>query len=210
MSIIKKLQEARAHARAEAKAAKLRTKLEAKESSKTQRRQQKLLAKQEKALLKAEQKGLKTRRKHEYKMAQAELERIRRGRFNSDNIKRYAGALRAAAPLLLPLIYRGIVSLREASEQRRARQAGVSADQLATFAGHGASIKARIAGIRNSLNGTDVPAGFKRDARERLDELEAAVSNAEFMTDQQRRRAHQAIESDIDSLTAEIQQRTSR
>ncbi|MGX1738237.1 DUF6474 family protein [Corynebacterium flavescens] len=210
MSIIKKLQEARAHARAEAKAAKLRTKLEMKEASKSRKRQQKLLARQEKNLLKTEQKGLKTRRKHEYKMAKNELDRLRQGRLNSSNIKRYAGALRTAAPLLLPLIYRAIVSLREAMEQRRARQAGVSADQLAAFAGHGASLQARLAGIRNSLEGAGLPAGFKRDARERLDDLEAAVSNAEFMTDQQRRRAHKAIESDIDGLTAEIQQRISR
>ncbi|MHB0834073.1 MAG: DUF6474 family protein [Corynebacterium aurimucosum] len=205
MGIMKKIRKARREARAEIKAAKTRAKAEVKAADKAKHRQQKLLAKQEKALIKSEEKGLKKRRQHEYKMAKKELERIKQGRFNKDNVKRYAGALRTAAPLLLPLIYRGITAAQREVEKKRAQRAGVSAEQLASFSGHGAPLKARTAGIRNSLKDAQLPAGFKRDVKERLNELDSAIDNAEYMTDQQRQRAHRSISGEIDSLNDEIQ-----
>lgn len=206
-SIMKTLRKRRNEAKAEIKAAKTRALAEVKDARKARERQQKLLAKQEKHLIKAEEKGLKRKRKHEQKRAKQELQKIKEGRFNAKTVNRYAGALRAAAPLLLPLIYRGIMSGREALEQRKAKRAGVSVDQLASLSGHGAPLKARIAGVRNSLSGSGLPAGFQRDVRERLDELDKAVDNAEYMTDQQRRRAHESISADIDGVTQEIQER---
>lgn len=180
MGIMKKIRKARREARAEIKAAKTRAKAEVKAADKAKHRQQKLLARQEKALIKSEEKGLKKRRKHEYKMAKKELERIKQGRFSKDNVKRYAGALRTAAPLLLPLIYRGITAAQREMEKKRAQKAGVSAEQLASFSGHGAPLKARTAGIRNSLKDAQLPAGFKRDVKERLNELDSAIDNAEY------------------------------
>ncbi len=206
-SILKKYKAHRRAAKAELKAAKSRVKQEVKAQSKAQQRQQKLLAKQEKMLIKAEEKGLKNKRKHEQKRAKQELAKLREGRFNSGNVKRYAGAMRAALPLALPLIYRGIIAGREALEKRRADKAGVSAEQMASFSGHGAPLRVRTAGLRNSLEDTDLPGGFKRDVKERLKELDAAIGNAEFMTDQQRRRVHNTISSDIDAVSAEIQSR---
>lgn len=205
MGIMKKIRKARREARAEIKAAKTRAKAEVKAADKAKHRQQKLLARQEKALIKSEEKGLKKRRKHEYKMAKKELERIKEGRFNKNNVKRYAGALRTAAPLLLPLLYRGITAAQREVEKKRAQKAGVSAEQLASFSGHGAPLKARTAGIRNSLKDAQLPAGFKRDVKERLNELDSAIDNAEYMTDQQRQRAHRSISGEIDSLNEEIQ-----
>lgn len=205
MGIMKKIRKARREARAEIKAAKTRAKAEVKAADKAKHRQQKLLARQEKALIKSEEKGLKKRRKHEYKMAKKELERIKEGRFNKNNVKRYAGALRTAAPLLLPLLYRGITAAQREIEKKRAQKAGVSAEQLASFSGHGAPLKARTAGIRNSLKDAQLPAGFKRDVKERLNELDSAIDNAEYMTDQQRQRAHRSISGEIDSLNDEIQ-----
>ncbi|ACP34005.1 MULTISPECIES: DUF6474 family protein [Corynebacterium] len=205
MGIMKKIRKARREARAEIKAAKTRAKAEVKAADKAKHRQQKLLARQEKALIKSEEKGLKNRRKHEYKMAKKELERIKQGRFNKNNVKRYAGALRTAAPLLLPLLYRGITAAQREVEKKRAQKAGVSAEQLASFSGHGAPLKARTAGIRNSLKDAQLPAGFKRDVKERLNELDSAIDNAEYMTDQQRQRAHRSISGEIDSLNEEIQ-----
>lgn len=207
MSILKNFRRSRAAAKAELKAAKTRAKSQVKAAEKATHHQQKLLAKQEKALIKSEEKGLKKRRKHEYKMAKQELEKIKAGRLNAGTITRYAGALRTAAPILLPLIYRGITALRGRAEEAKAKQAGVSSSQLASFTGHGASLKARIQGIRNSLDNTALPAGFQRDVKDRLKELDAAVDNAEFMTSQQRTRAHNTINNDIDTVTNEIQQR---
>ena len=211
MSLLKKFRKSRRAAKAELKAAKTKAKAEVKSADKARKRQQKLLANQEKQLVKSEEKGLKQRRKHELKLAKTELEKLRAGRFNTDTVKRYAGAARTAAPLLLPLLYRAIVSGRQQFEQSRAKKAGVTTDQLASFAGHGASIKARTQGIRNTLdeNGS-LPAGFKRDIKERLDDLDAAVDNAELMTPQQRRRAHSSINREIDMVTQEIQDRITR
>lgn len=211
MSLLKKFRKSRRAAKAELKAAKTKAKAEVKSADKARKRQQKLLANQEKQLVKSEEKGLKQRRKHELKLAKTELEKLRAGRFNTDNVKRYAGAARTAAPLLLPLLYRAIVSGRQQFEQSRAKKAGVTTDQLASFAGHGASIKARTQGIRNTLdeNGS-LPAGFKRDIKARLDDLDAAVDNAELMTPQQRRRAHSSINREIDMVTQEIQDRITR
>lgn len=211
MSLLKKFRKSRRAAKAELKAAKTKAKAEVKSADKARKRQQKLLANQEKQLVKSEEKGLKQRRKHELKLAKTELEKLRAGRFNTDNVKRYAGAARTAAPLLLPLLYHAIVSGRQQFEQSRAKKAGVTTDQLASFAGHGASIKARTQGIRNTLDeNVSLPAGFKRDIKERLDDLDAAVDNAELMTPQQRRRAHSSINREIDMVTQEIQDRITR
>lgn len=211
MSILKKFRKSRRAAKAEFKAAKTKAKAEVKSADKARKRQQKLLSKQEKQLIKSEEKGLKQRRKHELKVAKNELEKLRVSRFNTDNVKRYAGAARTAAPLLLPLVYRAIVTGRQQLEERRAKKAGVTTDQLASFSGHGASIKARTQGIRNTVDeNSSLPAGFKRDIKERLDDLDAAVDNAELMTPQQRRRAHGSINRDIDLVTQEIQDRITK
>lgn len=206
-SILKKIRARRRAAKAEIKAAEARAKAEVKAQDRATRRQAKLLAQQEKRLLKAESKGLKKRRKHELQLAKTELAKLKAGRVNARTINRYAGALRAAAPILLPLLYRGIVAAREALEKQKAQRAGLTTDQLASFSGHGAPLKARTAGIRTSLEHSSLPAGFIRDVRDRLDELDAAIDNAEFMTPQQRRRSHASISADIDAVTAEIQQR---
>lgn len=207
MGVLAGLQKRRAKNRKDIKAAQAKARQEVKESAKVLGRREKLLAQQEKNLLKAEKKGVKDRRKHELKLAKAEYEKRKAGRFNSSNVKRYIQAGRIALPVLLPLIYRGVTQLRGSSTNAQAKKAGVTPEQLAQFSGYGATLKARIQGISNSLEGTNLPAGFKRDVEDRLDELRSATDNAEFMTPDQRRRAHTAINGDIDKTTAEIQAR---
>ncbi len=210
MGIMKKLRKRRNEARAEIKAAKERVRAEIKTADKARQRQAKLLAKQEKQLVKEEKKNLKAKRKHELQLAKTELERARSGKLNRKNIQRYAGAARMVAPLLLPLVYRGITAARESMESRRARRAGLTTDQMAEFSGHGAPLRAKTQGIRNSLKATDLPLGYQRDVRDQLDEIDAAIDNAEFMTPQQRRRAHHSINRDIDTVTQDIQDRINK
>ena len=95
-------------------------------------------------------------------------------------------------------------------ESRRARRAGLTTDQMAEFSGHGAPLRAKTQGIRNSLKATDLPLGYQRDVRDQLDEIDAAIDNAEFMTPQQRRRAHHSINRDIDTVTQDIQDRINK
>ncbi|MDY3127032.1 MAG: DUF6474 family protein [Corynebacterium sp.] len=211
MSIIKKLKKARKQAKADLKAAKTRVKAEVKSAAKAAERREKLLAKQEKQLLKAEEKGLKNRRKHEYKLAKAQLEAARQGKFNRQNVQRYAGATRALLPLALPLIYRAIISGRQQLESRRAHKAGVNPGELAAFGGHGAPLKARTHKLRNTLVTSDkLPSGFKGDVRDRLDELDAAIENSELMSVSQRKRAHESISADINLVAQEVQDRLLR
>ena len=106
-------------------------------------RRSKLLAAEEKKLLKNESKLLKAQRKHREKMATAELQRLRKGRLNSGKVLRYSAAIRAMAPLLLPLVYKAVVMVRDANTKSRAQQLGVSVDELAQHSGPGADLKAR-------------------------------------------------------------------
>ncbi len=210
MGIFEAIRKSRAKTKAEIQAAKARAKHDAKQEAKLQLKQEKLLQKFEKDLLKEEKKGLKAKRKHERKMAENTLEQLKQGRLNAGTFKRYAGFARVALPVMLPVIYRAITAGREKLVDTRARRLGVSADQLAQFSGHGAEIKARIDGIQRSLNDDHLPKGFVQDVEDRLEELHSATDNAEFMTPEQRRRAHATITRDIDGVTQEIQNRLSR
>lgn len=207
MGILESVRKHRAKTKAEIQAAKVRAKTEAKETAKLELRRSKLLAKQEKNLLAAEKQGLKKKRKHERKLAKTELARIKAGKFNKDKVNRLFSTSRLLLPVLLPLIYRAVNAGREKFVEARAHQIGVTADELAQFSGHGAPIKARLQGIQHSLEESSLPPGFVRDAEDRLKELGAAVDNAEFMTAEQRRRAHRSINRDIDQLVDQIQDR---
>ncbi|KQB83397.1 DUF6474 family protein [Corynebacterium oculi] len=207
MGLLKNLSKRRARSKAQIKAAKTRAKAEVKAQAKARQRQAKLLAKQEKGLLKAEQKGLQAKRKHERKMAENKLAQIQAGKFNADNVKRWTGAARLLTPILLPLAYRGLTALREQTNSAQARRMGVTSDQMAQFSGYGAPLKARIHGIKESLKDSGLPSGFVRDVEDRLEELSASLDNAEYMTEEQRRRAHTSIARDIDQVTNEIQGR---
>ncbi|MCK7676270.1 DUF6474 family protein [Corynebacterium pygosceleis] len=207
MGIFEAIRKNRARTKAEIKAAQARAKSEVKQTAKLNHRRSKLLAKQEKSLLKAEKKGLKAKRRHEKKMAQNQLAQIRQGRFNTQNVRRYSAAARMIVPLALPLIYRGATLVREQLEKKQARRHGVTTDQLARHSGHGAPLKARIDGIRENLDSAPVAAGFRIDAKDRLDELVSAVNNAEYLAPQQRRRSHNSVARELDALAAQIQDR---
>ncbi|PME06846.1 hypothetical protein AY498_08635 [Corynebacterium ulcerans] len=205
MGLFESIRKARAKTKAEIKAAKVRARQEAKEAAKLEYKRDKFLARQEKKLLKEEKKGLKAKRKHDEKMAKNTLEQLKAGKFNKNNVLRYAGAARAVIPVALPLIYRGITMAKEEAAKRRAMKLGVSADDLGRFSGHGAEIKARIAGIRNSVKLSSLPKGFVTDVEQRLQDLDFAVDNAEFMTPELRQRSHRSIHKDLDQLGRQIQ-----
>lgn len=207
MGVFEAIRKSRAKTKAEVQAAKVRARHEAREAAKLELQREKLLNKFERNLLKEERKGLKAKRKHERQMAEATLEQLRAGRLNAGTFKRYAGLARVALPLLLPLVYRAVTAGREQVVEARARRLGVSADELAQFSGHGADLKARIRGIERTLSDQHLPAGVARDVRDRLKELATAADNAEFMTPEQRRRAHNSISRDINAVAREVQDR---
>ncbi|MEZ2122537.1 DUF6474 family protein [Corynebacterium sp. CCM 9203] len=207
MGIFEAIRKSRAKTKAEIKAAQARAKSEVKQTAKLNHRRSKLLAKQEKSLLKAERKGLKAKRQHERRMAKNKLAQVRQGRFNTQSVRRYTAATRLLVPLALPLAYRGVTLGRQYLEKRRASRYGVTADQLARYSGHGAPLKARIDGILENLESAPVSAGFRIDAKDRLEELRSAVENAEYLSPQQRRRSHNTVSRELDNLGAQIQER---
>lgn len=207
MSVLSVIAKIRAEAKAQVKAAEAKAVAEVKSAHKDRLRQQKLLARQEQRLIKAEEKGLKARRKHEKKLAKTQLQKQREAGITGKKVRSWAGTARVLIPLALPLVYRGIVAIQQGQEDQRARKAGVSPELLAKHSGHGATLKARIEGLRLNIQDADLPTGFKQDVRDRLDKLTAAVDNAEYMTPAQRRRAHASINGDIDVVAGEIQQR---
>lgn len=205
MGLFEGIRKRRAKTKAEIKAAKAQARAEVKESAKLDLRRAKLLAQQERELLKVEKKGLKAKRKHEKKMADKTLAQLKEGTFNKKTVSRYAGALRMIIPLALPLAYRAMTWLRETLLNQKAARYGLSAHELARFSGHGAQLKARIEKIRESTQTSHLAHGLSVDMRDRLDKLDTAVDNAEYLSPQQRRRAHRSINDDLDLIAGEIQ-----
>ena len=204
MGLLKTILKRRAQTKIEVKAAQARARQEIKSAAQLELRRSKLLAAEEKKLLKNESKLLKAQRKHREKMATAELQRLRKGRLNSGKVLRYSAAIRAMAPLLLPLVYKAVVMVRDANTKSRAQQLGVSVDELAQHSGPGADLKARITGMEKSLATYKLPQGFQTDVIERLQALRTAVENADRMSQDQRKRAHRTISADLDELNKEV------
>ena len=204
MGLLKTILKRRAQTKIEVKAAQARARQEIKSAAQLELRRSKLLAAEEKKLLKNESKLLKAQRKHREKMATAELQRLRKGRLNSGKVLRYSAAIRAMAPLLLPLVYKAVVMVRDANTKSRAQQLGVSVDELARHSGPGADLKARITGMEKSLATYKLPQGFQTDVIERLQALRTAVENADRMSPDQRKRAHRTISADLDELNKEV------
>ncbi|EJZ81600.1 DUF6474 family protein [Corynebacterium otitidis] len=210
MGIVKFLRKRRNKAKSEIKAATARAKAEVQSRAKREQHLQKVLAKQEKQLLRAEQKGLKAKRKHQQKMAKTELEKLKAGTINKDNVTRAIGVSRLLVPLLLPLAYRGLTALKERERRATARSYGVAPEELAKFSGYSAPHRARIYAIRKNLNEDDrLPAGFVRDMETWLDELEAPLANAEYMAPKQRRNIFRGVARDLDRVTDQVHQKLS-
>ena len=200
MGLFGAIRKARAKTKAEIKAAEAR----AKADSKNELKLNKLLMKHEKSLAKHNAKMEKKRFKEDTKLAKQELAKIRAGRFNKDNVNRYASALRALAPLAIPLIYRAVTQWREQNTNRQASKLGFSSADLASRGGHGAPLKVRMDTLRE-VEG--LPVGFKKDVDARLDDLEQAVDNAEHMTPDQRRATHRSISKDLDLIASQIDEK---
>lgn len=207
MGLLSKMRKRRQEKKAAFKAAKLRAKAEAKADAKLEKRKDKYLRKTAKQVRKHDAKELKARRKHEEFMAKNTLEQIKAGRFNKDNVSRYATALRTAAPVALPLLYRAMVQVQERSESSRAANAGVSKRSMAAFSGEGAPQRARIKAVRDAVK-RGVPNGFAKDIEERLDTLEDAVRNAEAMPASQQRRLLGSVSTELDLIETQIAEKS--
>ncbi|GAC69298.1 DUF6474 family protein [Gordonia soli] len=212
----------RAQRKAEAKALKAKAKLEAKLDAKERRRTAKQSRKVEHKFrakeLKAERKNIDHAAKARDKIAKAEIKTTAaKAKAAADarplsptNVKRYLTVARLVSPIVVPIAYRAAVGVRGRLTEVRASRAGVPADVLRQFSGHGATLAARIATSRSSVEQVagrdrgDENQAFVKAMTERLDNLAVAVDTAESMPPGQRRTAHQAIENELAAIDADV------
>lgn len=162
-----------------------------------------------KAQAKDEKKALKAKQRHQTKMAEKILEQQRSAGFTKDKAKSWIGGARLLVPVLVPLAYRAITAIQNREQSSSAHKFGVSADDAARHQGHGAPLLARIEATRASLKSLSISKkhgvdGFIKDAKSRLDIMTDAVSAAEKMTPEQRRRAHHSVTAELDALDRQI------
>ncbi|MGC5248855.1 DUF6474 family protein [Gordonia sp. DT219] len=219
----------RAERRVEAKAIKAKARLEAKFASKERRKavkdrhkaehklRDKELKRQSKAAKKAARAARKTG-KAQVKVAQAEAKTVAaKSKADADakplspaSVRRYLTVGRLVAPIVAPVVYRAAVAARGRLTTMQAERAGVTPDVLRKFSGHGATLSARIATARTSVekvSAKDTSADAKAfvDAMtDRLDNLAIAVDAAESMSAGQRRTAHRAIEDELGAIDADV------
>lgn len=213
----------RAQRRAQAKALKAKAKLEARLDSRGQRRERAARRRHEKKIVR---KQIKAQRKSDEtaakiasetneatkKLAQSRIELAQNGtRLTPRKVRRYLSIAKVAAPIVVPLAYRGATLAREQITVWEANRAGVPVDELSRYSGHGAALSARIAGAEKSVStlaGTrDAGAEttkFVAAMTDRLRDLTAAVAAAEHMPGSRRRAAHQAIARELSGIESDL------
>jgi hypothetical protein len=210
-----KRRKSRATRRAEARAIKVKAKMEAKLAAKNETRRIKAANKAETRALKAQLRAQRDSDRAALRVAETQLKAAREGKlFSATRIRRVLTVARLLAPIAVPVVYRASIAARGLVDERRADRLGVPLSQLGQFSGHGAELSARIAGAEQSLR--LVAQKKPKDAEtkqfvaaitERLSDLSAAVTAAENMPSTRRRSAHSAIATQLDGIDADLMAR---
>lgn len=210
-----KRRKSRATRRAEARAIKVKAKMEAKLAAKNETRRIKAANRAETRALKAQLRAQRDSDRAALRVAETQLKAAREGKlFSATRIRRVLTVARLLAPIVVPVVYRASIAARGLVDERRADRLGVPLSQLGQFSGHGAELSARIAGAEQSLR--LVAQKKPKDAEtkqfvaaitERLSDLSAAVTAAENMPSTRRRSAHSAIATQLDGIDADLMAR---
>ena len=193
--------------KAEAKALKHKAALEAKLGARNERKRDRAEARTRREVAKQQISTLKAEEKAALKVA----EKAERELFSAGQVKKYLGVARVLIPVLAPLAYRAATFLRGQLDARRAHRLGIGLDQLGDYSGHGAKLRARIAGASSALSEIADKAGkdaetqqFVTASRSRLDSLSAAIRTAEQMPATRRRAVHTSISSELSGVEADV------
>lgn len=208
--------------KAEEKAIKYRAKAKAKAEIALDRKKhkQKLQAEDKfhKRAQKTERKTAKASAKAQSKVAAAEAKVVaeqakadaEKALFTPTKVKRYLTVSRMAAPVLVPIAYRGAVAARAQLTQVQARRAGVPANVLTQYGGPSAILRARIATSRDSAakvaSHEQSPEGkaFVDAMTDRLTNLEVAADAADAMPPAQRKSAQRAIDDELAAIDNDL------
>ena len=105
MGLLNRARQKRRDRKLAEKIAKRQAKSRAKDEKKLNAKKEKYLNKTAKMVMKQDAKDRKDQRKHEKDLAQAAVQQIRERSFSPAKAAKWAGALRVAAPVVIPLIY---------------------------------------------------------------------------------------------------------
>lgn len=206
----------------EEKAIKYRAKAQAKAESAAERKLRKKQLRTEdkfhKRAQKTERKTTKSSAKAQRKVAEAEAKIVAeqakadaaKALFTPAKMKRFLTVGRMAAPVLVPIAYRGAVAARAQLTEVQARRAGVPAQVLTQFGGPSAALRARISTSRDSavkVAATEQTAEGKAfvDAMTvRLENLEVAADAADAMPPAQRKSAQRAIDNELTAIDNDL------
>ena len=179
----------------------------AKKAAKTDKKVAKKAAKTDKKVAKQQSKVAK----EQVKVVQAEAKAAADAkRLSPASVRRYLTVARLVAPIVAPVAYRAAVAGRGRLSAMQAERAGVAPELLRQYAGHGASLAARVSATRASLDKVAAQdssadsAAFVDAMTKRLDNLSIAVDASEAMSAGQRRTAHRAIEDELGAIDADI------
>lgn len=179
----------------------------AKNERATLKREAKLVAKDRKLAEKIDKAG----RKHEYQLAQMELQKVEAGKFGKKDVERWLNVAKVATPVVLPLVYKVVSNAQGPSDA----PAGVGAVDLRAHGIHatgpGAALGARIVRLEQTLDELQATRGGERQVtdfitatRTRLTDLRAAVETAETTPTAKRREVHSAISGELDRVNKDI------
>ncbi|MHA6628998.1 DUF6474 family protein [Pseudonocardia sichuanensis] len=141
--------------------------------------------------------------------AGAELAARARKPLTAARAKRMIGVGKAVAPLLAPYALAAAGVARARWDAYRAARLGVEPGQLATYAGPGGALHARLSRLAQALDElesgsesdtTNAARSFAAETRPRLADLAVAVRAAEQMPTTRRRTAYRAIGGELDRL----------
>ncbi|GEE00478.1 hypothetical protein nbrc107696_09240 [Gordonia spumicola] len=206
----------------EEKAIKYRAKAQAKAATAAERKLHKKDLRTEqkfhKKAQKSERKTAKVTAKAQSKVAAAEAKTIAEQAkadaaaafFTPAKMKRFLTVGRMAAPIVVPIAYRGAVAARAQLTAYQAQRAGVPAAVLTQFGGPSAALRARIATSRDSA-GKVAAAESTAEGRDfvaamtgRLDNLQVAADAADVMPPAQRKSAQRAIDNELTAIDNDL------
>ncbi|MEJ4113585.1 DUF6474 family protein [Corynebacterium kroppenstedtii] len=208
MGLLKRARQKRRDRKLAEKIAKRQAKSRAKDEKKLNAKKEKYLNKTAKKVMKQDAKDRKDQRKHEKDLAKSAVQQIRARGFSPAKAVKFASAIRIAAPVVIPLIYRAVNGIEGRGVATKAKKLGLSTQELSRFRGDGGPLKARIENIRDQAKNT--PSGFAKDVNQRLTLLLNNIESAEKMPKQQRDRALSKASGELDAMQSEIHRKITR
>lgn len=125
--------------------------------------------------------------------------------------RRLLATVALAGPMLSSVALKSSAGIRGAIDQRRARQLGVSPDDVAAFRGPTGLVSARLEGLSASVDdlrarrsGDPAVVAFSDEAVRRLSDLATATAAAASMPAGRRKTTLRAVSRDLDRIDTDL------